>query len=367
MLRVVRIRSYQRGLVLRRDELVGLLRPGRHVLFDPLLRTRVETLDIRGTWFSHPRLFEIVRAGLLGSEAEVLELGGFERAIISVDGRVAGVAGPGLAALWTTLHKVEVERYDARSVRLVRSDLAAVLAAPGANEVLQSFIVEPHQRGLAIVDGAPAIELQPGLHAFWKNVAQIRLFAVDSREQTLDLGGQEILTADKVTLRLNAVVNFRVVDPLAAVTDVDDAKQALYRQAQLALRAVVGTVELDRLLAEKDAITAELLVSLREAVARSGVAVGSFGIRDVILPGEMKEILNRVVQAKKAAEASLLTRREEVASARSQANTARIFEANPTLMKLKELEVLEKVAEKAQLTILLGDQGGLSDRVVKML
>lgn len=90
------------------------------------------------------------------------------------------------------------------------------------------------------------------------------------------------------------------------------------------------------------------------------------GIRDLILPGEMKELMNRVTEAKKAAEASLIMRREETAAMRMQANTAKILEASPTLMKLKELEVLEKVADKANLTVVLG-QDGLADRVVKLL
>ena len=87
---------------------------------------------------------------------------------------------------------------------------------------------------------------------------------------------------------------------------------------------------------------------------------------DVILPGEMKDLMNKVTEAKKAAEAALITRREETAAMRSQANTAKILESSPTLMRLRELEVLEKVSEKANLTVVLGEKG-LADRVVKLL
>jgi regulator of protease activity HflC (stomatin/prohibitin superfamily) len=92
----------------------------------------------------------------------------------------------------------------------------------------------------------------------------------------------------------------------------------------------------------------------------------SLGIRDIILPGEMKDLLNKVTEAKNAAEAVLITRREEVAAARSQANTARILEQSPTLMRLRELEVLEKVAASGHLTVFVGDKG-LTDRVVKLV
>ena len=157
-----------------------------------------------------------------------------------------------------------------------------------------------------------------------------------------------------------------MADPLRAVTEVEDHLQALHRQAQLALRAVVGTRELDALLAEKDGVARQLEETLRSATAGFGLEVRAVGIRDVILPGDMKEILNRVTEARKAAEAALVTRREETAAMRSQANTARIFESNPTLMRLRELEVLEKVADKANLTVVLGE-GGLADRLVKLL
>src|SRR6185436_1813989 len=140
----------------------------------------------------------------------------------------------------------------------------------------------------------------------------------------------------KVTLRLNAVVTFRVADPVKAVLAVDDARQALYREAQLQLRAVVGARELDPLLSDKDAVARELEDAVRKRAEPFGLLVGTLGIRDVILPGEMKELMNKVTEAKKAAEADLVTRREETASMRSQANTAKILESSPTLMRLRE-------------------------------
>ena len=174
------------------------------------------------------------------------------------------------------------------------------------------------------------------------------------------------MTADKVTLRLNAVVTYRVANALRSVTEVEDSRQALYREAQLALRAVVGTKALDTLLTEKDAVARELEGLVRDRAAAFGLDVHALGIRDIILPGDMKDLMNRVTEAKKAAEAALITRREETAAMRSQANTAKILESHPTLMRLRELEVLEKVAEKSNLQVVLGEKG-LTDRVVKLL
>lgn len=153
---------------------------------------------------------------------------------------------------------------------------------------------------------------------------------------------------DKVTLRLNAVVTYRVADAHKALSAADDARQALYREAQLALRAVIGARELDQFLADKDAVASELEVIVRQRVVASGLEVISLGIRDVILPGDMKDLMNKVTEAKKAAEANLIARREETAAMRSQVNTAKLLEGNPTLMRLRELEVLEKVATNSK-------------------
>src|SRR5262249_57102966 len=97
-----------------------------------------------------------------------------------------------------------------------------------------------------------------------------------------------------------------------------------------------------------------------------GVDVLSGGIRDVILPGDMKELMNKVTEARKAAEANLVTRREETAAMRSQANTARLLADNPLLLRLRELEALEKIAAAGHLNVMLGDKG-LAERVINLL
>ena len=186
------------------------------------------------------------------------------------------------------------------------------------------------------------------------------------RAGILDLAGQEIVTADKVTLRMNAVATYRVADAHKALSAADDARQALYREAQLALRAVVGARGLDQFLADKDAVARELEGAVRQRMAVLGLEVISAGIRDVILPGDMKDLMNKVTEAKKAAEANLIVRREETAAMRSQANTAKLLEGNPTLMRLRELEVLERVAAGGKLNVVLGEKG-LAERVVNLL
>lgn len=364
--RLIKVETYERGLVFVDGAFTRLLPPGRHFLVEPLRSLRVEKVSIRAPWLRHRDLEVIVKSGALAGQALVLDIKDHERALVWIDGRLDSVRGPGLYAVWTLFHEVRVELIDARPVRFEHPELAKVLAAEGGTLLLEAATVASGWTALVFVNGRLAETLPPGLHAFWRGEGDLRIVHFDLREQSADIAGQEIMTADKVTLRMNAVVTWRLADPVKAVTEVEGHAQALYRQAQLALRAVIGTRDLDALLSDKDGVVAELEGMVRARAAALGIEVRSVGLRDVILPGEMREIMNRVTEARKAAEAALITRREETAAIRSQANTARLYESNPTLMRLRELEVLEKVTEKANLSVVLGE-GGLADRVVKLL
>jgi regulator of protease activity HflC (stomatin/prohibitin superfamily) len=364
--KLIKVETYERGLVFVDSAFTRLLPPGRHVLMEPLRNLQVEKVSIRQPWLRHRDLEVIVKSGALEGPALVLDIKDHERALVWIDGRLDSVRGPGLYAVWTLFHEVRVERIDARPVRFEHAELAKALAAEGGSLLLESATVASGWTALVFVNGRLTETLPPGLYAFWRGEGDLRVVQFDLREQSADIAGQEIMTADKVTLRLNAVVTWRLVDPVKAVTQVEGYAQALYRQAQLVLRAVVGTRELDALLSDKDGVVAELEGMVRARAEALGIEVRTVGLRDVILPGEMREILNRVTQARKAAEADLITRREETAAVRSQANTARLYESNPILMRLRELEVLEKVTEKANLSVILGE-GGLAERVVKLL
>ena len=118
--------------------------------------------------------------------------------------------------------------------------------------------MQAHHVGVLFIDGSFVETLPPGRYAFWKGMAEVKFVQVDLREAMFDVGGQEIMTADKVTLRLNAVVTYRIVDARRRSARSDDVRQALYREAQLCLRAVVGARELDAFLADKDAVASEL-------------------------------------------------------------------------------------------------------------
>ena len=366
MIRYSRILVHERGLLFREGAFVDLVLPGTHWYFDPLMKLRMQVVSTRDPWLRHKDLDLIVKSGALAGQAIVANVKDHERALVWIDGWFTAILDSGLYAAWTTDYDIRIEIVDARAMQLVHAELPAIVQSAKAAAMLETLTVLAGCVALWFRDGVYQATLGPGSYAFWKGAGTLKIHVVDMKELVADISGQEIMTADKVTLRINALVAYRITDPLRSVTEVDGAAQALYRAAQLALREAVGARELDALLAGKDALARELAAMIAPRAAELGIHVVTIGIRDVILPGDMKELMNRVTEAKKAAEASLITRREETAAMRMQANTAKILESNPTLMKLKELEVLEKVAGKANLTVVLGDEG-LANRVVKLL
>ena len=233
-------------------------------------------------------------------------------------------------------------------------------------QVLDICTVNRQCVGVLFIDGRYVDTLDSGLYAFWKGAGDAKVVEIDLRETMADVSGQEIMTLDKVSLRMNAVVTYRIADARNAVTATDDVRQALYREVQLALRAVVVARELDSLLTDKDAVASEMEELVRRRSMELGLELASVGIRDVILPGDMKDLMNKVTEARKAAEANLIFRREETAAMRSQANTAKVLADNPTLMRLRELEVLERIATTGNLKVVLGEKG-LAYRVVNLL
>jgi regulator of protease activity HflC (stomatin/prohibitin superfamily) len=244
ILKIIKIRSYEVGLHFRDGEFKGLLGAGRHWFLDPLGKVRVEVVSQRAPWLVHDKLDVIVKSGALGERAVVLDLKDHQRALVWIDGRFSQVLPPGQYAYWTTFREVAVQVIHARTARFEHADLPVIVQSEVAGRVLDNHAVEQGHMGVLFEDGKYVETLPPGRYAFWKNVAKVSLVPVDLRESMLDVAGQEIMTADKVTLRLNAVITYRVADAKMAVSVTDDVRQALYREAQLALRAAVGTREL---------------------------------------------------------------------------------------------------------------------------
>ena len=219
--------------------------------------------------------------------------------------------------------------------------------------------VEAYEKGLKFRNGRLVEILGPGRYRVASIWAKERIAKVDLRVRMLVLQGQEIMTADKVTLRLTAMAKMKVIDPAAALLSVDDYAGQVYADVQLALRAAVGGLELEALLGQKGLLGETVRAAVAERARGYGVDVLDVGVRDLILPGEMKAILNQVMEARKKAEAALILRREEVAATRSLANTAEMLARNPTLLHLKELEALERIAGQGGSIVIAPEKLGI--------
>jgi regulator of protease activity HflC (stomatin/prohibitin superfamily) len=213
---------------------------------------------------------------------------------------------------------------------------------PGFWKALQ---VGSYELGFLYYDNVLQGELKPGKYYFWMSTVNTEIKTIDMRQQQMDLMGQEIMTEDKITLRLNFVCQYRIIDPLRAL-EFRAYEEQMYIMLQLLLREYVGTMKLDDLLKMKQEIAVYVLTRLNEQSDEYGVTFTSAGVKDIILPGDIKDILNTVLLAEKKAQANLITRREETASTRSLLNTAKLMDENATLYRLKELEFMEKICEK---------------------
>jgi regulator of protease activity HflC (stomatin/prohibitin superfamily) len=234
---------------------------------------------------------------------------------------------------------------------------------PGAQGVYGVQVPQFHVAVL-YVDAKLAQVLEPGLRAFYTFGRTLRVDFVDLRLQVIEVAGQEILTKDKVPLRVNLNAGYRVTDVLTAFAKQAKPVDYLYKELQFGLRGAIGTRTLDELLEDKGAIDRAVAEHIERRVQGFGVEVDSVGVKDIILPGEMKAILAKVVEAEKAAAANVIRRREETSATRSLLNTARVMEDNPIALRLKELETLEKVTEKIdKISVFGGLEGVLKDLV----
>jgi len=357
------IKQFERGLLFREGDFVRPLGPGAYrIPFWRAMKERIQVVDTLKTKFEHPLLEVLIRDVRLREQLAIVDLTDTQRALIWKDGRLFAIVGPGRHAFWTSPASIAVETYDVSEFRFVHAKLQAILAHPDALKWLDGVQVEQTEDVLLYRDGILIDRLGEGLHVFWKGTGKVRWKTADRREQVADVAGQEIMTSDKVTLRVNLIVTWLVADVIRATNASQDYAQALYREAQLVLRAAVGTKTLDALLADKESVGNEVRTALIPRAEQLGVTVKSVGLRDIILPGDMRALLNQVVQAQKEAEANLIKRREETAAARSQANTAKLLAESPQLQRLKELELLKDVLDGTHATFVLG-QGDLTDQL----
>jgi regulator of protease activity HflC (stomatin/prohibitin superfamily) len=367
MYKRIKVALHERALVFRDRNFERVLAPGKYWLWGRDLE--VQVYDVSQPELALPRADVLIAEARAALEphVQIVELGDREVGLVYKNERLAGVLAPGSRQFyWRGPVKLRVDVRDITNEYALEPATARVLArakVAGLADAVSTVEIPDTSVGLLIVDGELREVLKPGLAAYWKFQRNLRVELVDTRVQAMEVAGQEILTRDKVSLRVNLGAMWQVTDAVKARATVSNFVDYVYKELQFALREAVGMRTLDELLGDKSVVDREVAASAARLEA-SGLAVRSVGVKDVILPGEMKTILNQVVEAEKLAQANLIRRREETAATRSLLNTARLMEENPTLLRLKELETLEKVTEKVdKITVYNGLEGVLKNMV----
>lgn len=375
MLRLIDKLTGHRRLVLTENDRAVLVRKGRVIAILGAGEHRIKRNDVveghtlTAAIFSGGNVDTLLRDApdLVATHLVEVRTTAAEVALVERDGRFMTALAPDTRLhLWTDAGPFVVTRHDVASDVRVPADLAKRLVRARLTALVTSVDVAEGHVGVMTVDGTNPVVLTAGAHTFWNVGPKVAVKLVDTRLRSHDVTGHEILTRDRVTLRVNLAADFRVVDPVTAVTKVRDFEEALHRALGLAFRRTLGALTLDALLADKVAVDEGAANAVRTEMAALGVEVGAIALKDVILPGEMRDILTAVVAAEKEAEANVIRRREETNATRSLLNTAKVMAENPVMLRLKELEALEVIAGKVErLTVHNGTAGLLAD-VVKL-
>ena len=305
----------------------------------------------------------------LEKEIEVVEIAEQEVAILRAYKKILRIMLPGeRVALWKFVPGITVEKIDIKKDFNISKDLLKQLVTQNmlTTNGIASYMVTQNTKGLLYVDGKFERLLDCGRYGFWTGNRDIQVELQSFKLKTLEVNGQEILSKDRVSLRLNLQAIYRVEDAELANHEVENISDYLYRRLQLALREVVGTRTLDQLLEAKDQISDLIFKQTKQEFKSLGIELTQVGLKDIILPGEMKEILNQVVQAQKQAEANVIKRREETSTTRSLLNTAKVIEGSPILMRLKEMEAQEKIAERIDKITVVGGVSDVMNSLVRM-
>jgi hypothetical protein len=343
MIQRVKIEAYQVGLVLKNGALNQVLTQGNYWLWGT---NEVKIFDMKQLFVAPIELTILLKNKDLENMLEVVEVKEHEIVLYFANGLFHEVLTTGRYAFWKGYQENSYSKVDLSKVSISEPISRTILEHAKMKSYIRKFQIMSYEQGLLFVNDAYQEKLESGVYYFWNNAIPVEVKKVDVRQQQIEILGQELLTKDKATLRMNFFARYQVTDLMKAIVENKDFEKQLYVMLQLALRAFVGTCTLDELLSKKDGIASIILEEVASKMEALGLVVSDAGIRDVILPGDMKDIMNQVLMAEKKAQANSIMRREETAAMRNMLNTAKLMEENEMLWKLKEMEYVEKISEK---------------------
>lgn len=339
----VKLNEWQVGLVFKNEAYRQLLTAGTYWFWKG---EAVYVYDITKQFVPQVELNILLQDKELAGILQVVEVKDNEIVLQYENGLLKQVLTAGRYAFWKSVVQYQFIKADISKVDIEDTVDRAVLAKAPVNAWVRNAEVQSYEKAVLFIDGKFVKVLEPGMYYWWKNSIAIYVGKADMRQQQLEVNGQEILTRDKAALRINAWAQYKLVDIEKALVQNKDYDKQLYVAVQLALREYIAGYSFDELLEKKEGLVPFILQQVKEKAEALGVEVNGFGIRDIILPGDVKEIMNQVLIAEKKAQANSIMRREETASTRSLLNTARLMEENAMLWKLKEMEYVEKIADK---------------------
>lgn len=336
------INENERGLLFKNGKFVKMLEAGKYYIFGG---KEIEVASIEQPLESAKCTQEVLlNNDKIASQTTVIEVGDEELAIHYINGKFTECLRRGKYIFWNIYDKHEFKRVSIKSPE-VADDVPRYIFGKIPSYLYTKIEVAEYQKARLYYDNKFVEILEAGTYYYWKCNIKVDFNLVDTRLTQLNITGQEILTKDKVSLRINLVCNYKITDYVKVLTEIDDYKEQIHIGAQLALREYVGKYRIDEILENKEEMSSYVFDKLKERAKKIYVEVIDAGVKDIILPGEIRDIMNTVLVAEKRAQANVITRREEVASTRSLLNTAKLMEENQTLYKLKELEYLEKICE----------------------
>lgn len=216
----------------------------------------------------------------------------------------------------------------------------------------KKIIIKDTHRGLRYVDGVLKDVLGPGFYSvpeqrnFPKRTPLVEIVLVDVRERDLTIKGQEILTADKVAIRVSIIVQFKVVDPVAALHQVENHDERLYSDVQLAARRSLASMTLEQILTNRNRLSEDILADVKGIAAGYGMAIQRADVKDLVFPGNLQEVMNKVLAAERLAQAQLV-------ESRTQAEQQKI--AAEAKARIKQIEADASVASDAKTAAALAD------------
>ncbi len=334
------INEVQKGLLFKNGKFVKLLDAGKYYIWGD---SNVEILSIDNMLQSKFCSLEfLLQQDEIAKQVSVVDVANQQLAFHFVDGKYVRTFEKGKYAFWNALKEHTYQIVDISDL-MVGEDVPDWMFQKIPSAFYTEVTVAYYEKAGLYLNQKFERLLDAGVYRFWKNNINVKIDFVDTRLTQMNVNGQELLTQDKVTIRINFVCNYRIVDYVKILTEVDNYEEQLHVAAQLALREYVGKHKLDEILDKKEEISQYVLQALQKKAPMLFVEIVDGGVKDIVLPGEIRDIMNTVLVAEKRAQASVITRREEVASTRSLLNTAKLMEENQTLYKLKELEYIERI------------------------